>query len=230
MVHLGIIPDGNRRWCKTNDMSSIDLPNIWEKNFKDRILECIEARNDKSKYSFLKKITEISMYVCSIDNVNRSDGTQKIICDTLFRVCKIFLNPQLLFEPKYLNDVNELMKDMQLNIVGDISTLPIELQDNLNKVKEKCNGIFKINLAIVYNYNDDLLNFASNSNPFYTRDQTDIDIIFRSGGEQRISGFFPTKIIYSELYFTKVLWPDVTLYDIKKCLKYFFKRTRRFGK
>lgn len=230
MVHLGIIPDGNRRWCKGNEMSSLDLPNIWGKIFKDRIIECIKARNEKSKSSILKKITELSIYVCSIDNVNRSDATHKIICDTLFRVCNIFLQPQSVFEKQYLNDVNDLINDIKLNIVGDVSSLPVPLQSTLKRVQEKCNGHFKINLAIVYNYNDDLINFSTNSNPFYVRDQSEIDIVFRSGGEQRISGFFPTKIIYSELYFTKIRWPDVTLYDIKKCLKYFFKRTRRFGK
>ena len=53
---------------------------------------------------------------------------------------------------------------------------------------------------------------------------------FRSGGEKRISGFFPTKILYSELFFEKTLWPDITLSDLNKIIKKFFHRNRRFGK
>ena len=68
------------------------------------------------------------------------------------------------------------------------------------------------------------------SNINYERHQSDIDIVFRSGEEKRISGFFPTKILYSELYFSDKLFPDITLDDINDSLIYLKKRSRRYGK
>ena len=75
-----------------------------------------------------------------------------------------------------------------------------------------------------------MVNFGSNHIENYNRIQSDIDIIFRSGGEKRISGFFPTKILYSELFFVKPLWPSISLLDLNKIVKKFFHRNRRFGK
>ena len=51
-----------------------------------------------------------------------------------------------------------------------------------------------------YNYNNDLLNYKNNDMIHYNREQSNIDLLFRSGGEKRISGFFPTKTLYSELF------------------------------
>ena len=60
--------------------------------------------------------------------------------------------------------------------------------------------------------------------------QTNIDLLFRSGREKRISGFFPYHTFYSELYFSDKLWPDIRIADIIEALKKFNKTDRRFGK
>ena len=90
---------------------------------------------------------------------------------------------------------------------------------------------YSINIAIAYDYNKDILSFSEeNNNKNYIRNQSNIDLVFRSGGEKRLSGFFPTKTIYSELYFIDKFFPDINLDDINNAIIEYKKRNRRFGK
>lgn len=214
MIHLGIIPDGNRRFLKK--ISNKNLINVWEDNFKKLINEFTKEKDNK--YENLKKINEISIYVCSIDNLKRDDNTR----ENVFTVLKSIL---ILIK-------NELfIKDLvNINFIGDVHLLPKDLQKLIKESKQKLKGDrLKINLAIAYDYNKDIQNFKLiNSN--YRRNQSNIDLVFRSGGEKRLSGFFPTKTIYSELFFNDKLWPEITLKDLDLVLDEFSKRNRRFGK
>jgi undecaprenyl pyrophosphate synthase len=214
MIHLGIIPDGNRRFLKK--ISNKNIITIWEDNFKRLINEFIKEKDNK--YENLKKINEISIYVCSIDNLKRDDNTR----ENVFTVLKSIL---ILIK-------NELfIKDLvNINFIGDIHLLPKDLQKLIKESKQKLKGDrLKINLAIAYDYNKDIQNFKIiNSN--YRRNQSNIDLVFRSGGEKRLSGFFPTKTIYSELFFNDKLWPEITLKDLDLVLDEFSQRNRRFGK
>ena len=92
------------------------------------------------------------------------------------------------------------------------------------------NGKYTINLALGYDYNKDILNEKDKDNENYNRIQTNIDLLFRCGGEKRISGFFPTKILYSELFFIDKLFPDIKLKDLDIIIKKYKERNRRFGK
>jgi undecaprenyl pyrophosphate synthase len=214
MIHLGIIPDGNRRFLKK--ISNKNLIAVWEDTFKKLINEFIKEKDNK--YENLKKINEISIYVCSIDNLKRNDNTK----ENVFTVLKSIL---ILIK-------NELfIKDLiNINFIGDIHLLPKDLQKLMKENKQKLKGDrLKINLAIAYDYNKDIQNFKIiNSN--YRRNQSNIDLVFRSGGEKRLSGFFPTKTIYSELFFNDKLWPEITLKDLDLVLYEFSQRNRRFGK
>ena len=96
--------------------------------------------------------------------------------------------------------------------------------------KKKNEDLFVLNIAIAYDYNKDMINYGKNELENYNRNQSNIDLVFRSGGEKRISGFFPTKIIYSELFFEKKLWPDITLNHLNIVIKKYFHRNRRYGK
>ena len=62
------------------------------------------------------------------------------------------------------------------------------------------------------------------------RDQTNIDLIFRSGGEKRLSGFFPYHTMHSEFVFVDKYWPEIRLTDICDAIREYNKRDRRFGK
>ena len=210
MIHLGIIPDGNRRYIKKNPEKNII--NIWDEFF-NKIL------NDYSKYENLKTINEISIYVCSIENIKREDNTKENIIDILNLVLNI------------LNDNKNFINLININFIGDINLLPKDLQKLIEKTKNRFKGDkLKLNLAIVYDYNKDLENYNTNLNKNYNRKQSNIDLVLRSGQEKRLSGFFPTKTLYSELFFIDKLFPEVTLDDLDLIIQEFNKRNRRFGK
>ena len=231
MVHLGIVPDGNRRWCLQNNICATQLPEKWEVILKSIILECVRLKNSKEeKFKYLKRIHEISIYICSVDNMKRNDGTQSIICTSLDRIATIIEKPEVMFESYHLTDIKDILNDVCIETVGDLSILPKTLLEKLNNIKTKCQGNFVITLAINYDCYKDMSNLKDLSNVSYDRKQTDIDIVFRSGGEHRTSGFFPTKTVYSELYFCNKFWPEIRLHDINKCVKYLCGRNRRFGK
>ena len=64
----------------------------------------------------------------------------------------------------------------------------------------------------------------------FTKDIPDPDIIVRTGGEKRLSGYLPWQSVYSELFFVDTLWPDFTDQEFENVLEEFANRERRFGK
>lgn len=264
MIHIGIIPDGNRRWIKKNNNDLNELPYIWLNKIKEHLLNYI---NNKNNYSKFKLINEISIYICSIDNINRNDNTKDIIFSLIniflelintknnkTKIRKILNFYNIKLNDNELNDITnfflELSNNIKINIIGDIELIPKYLKDllkiinNLNEKNINNNNVkFVLNLAIAYDYKKDIENYGledllkkldikdykNKINKNYDREQSDIDIVFRSGGEYRISGFFPTKILYSELFFNKKLWLDISLEDIHKTIEQYENRNRRFG-
>ena len=228
MVHIGFIPDGNRRWCRQNKMNynQNNLSNYWTNNFISLISKLSSRRLDP-----LNKITEITFYICSIENLKRNDNTKEFIFEFLRNVYKVINNLGKHFSQNTIDDFYNILENLKLNILGDIELLPGDVQIILGKIQKRCTGNkYTLNLGIAYDFKKELLNYGHNYLPNYTSSQSDIDILFRSGGEQRISGFFPTKIMYAELFFLKKLWPDVNIDDIKRVLEDFNGRQRRLGR
>jgi undecaprenyl diphosphate synthase len=235
MVHIGIIPDGNRRWCKKNNYEIATLVQHWS----NIIIESIHKNSTRRMSKYLQDITEVSFYVCSIDNINREDKTKYLIFDLIRFIYKIYKDPKKFMTEQNLEYTEEnykkgqdFLKDLTINFVGDVNLLPKDIQKILKEVQKnnKSTNKYTLNLAIAYDYHKDMLNFGRTDLKNYTREQSDIDLIFRSGGEYRTSGFFPTKTLYSELFFLKKLWPEVTVDDFINVMKKFQKRSRRFGK
>ena len=227
MVHIGIIPDGNRRWYRLKNMNIIKFQEF----IINKIVSNIIKIKNINKLENLKRISELSIYICSIDNIERNDGTKELIFNLIRNLYIKFPDRSKIFSKDILKIFNNFCKDIKVNIIGDIEILPKDIQDILNEVIIKTkDGKFVVNIALVYDYNKDLINYGKNDNKNYNREQSNIDLLFRSGKEKRISGFFPTKILYSELFFSEKLWPDIELTDIDLLVEDFFKRNRRFGK
>ena len=143
----------------------------------------------------------------------------------------IYKNKEKELDTKILNNIREHLQITKINIIGDMESLPEDIQELCIELsKEKENIQYTVNIAIAYDYQKDMINYGNNNITNYNREQSNIDILFRSGGEKRISGFFPTKVTYSELFFEKKLWPEITLDDLNRIVKLFKKRERRFGK
>lgn len=211
MVHVGIIPDGNRRWSKNNDNKSVIS------QLKNVILTIIKNYNENFKiFEHLNNITEISMYVLSEDNFDkRNDDTLSMIEELLY-----FIDSNIPI------DIYEKVK---FQFIGEIYKLPNNIKILCDSIMSKCTNDtkFKISFAMCYNPIKDSTRILINDKN--RQKQSDIDVVIRSGSEKRISGFFPIKILYSELFFIDKLFPDCTLYDLDNIMGEFFKRERRYG-
>ena len=234
MVHLGIIPDGNRRWCKKNNKDIDNIINYYE----NILIEFINKNKNKKKLpKYFRDITDISFYVASKDNMKRKDKTKDMIFNIIKYLYEIYENPKLFLKKhkinlteEQLNNIQTIFNQININFIGDIDTLPIEIQNILNEIKKyNKNNKYSLHFAIAYDYYKDIQSYNNSNYKNYIRNQSNIDLILRTGGEFRTSGFFPTKTIYSELFVIKKLWPEINLNDFNNVLRSFKNRNRRYG-
>ena len=243
MVHIGIIPDRNRTYCKNNNISKCELPNIWFNTIIDSIKNFFN--NKYSNLEFINKITEISFYISSIDNVKRKDNSTSYGYNFLRKLYKLYNNLNEYFEQDIIDKLNDIELDINVNLIGDIHLIPKDLLDIYDKYKKFITGgKFNINLAICYDYFKDiesyyvLKNFKEHSEKYrevenkfknYFRHQTNIDCVLRSGNEPRFSGFFPTKTIYTNLILLNKLWPEIKIEDIDNGIKQYLLINNNYG-
>lgn len=219
--HIAIIMDGNGRWATKRGKPRLFGHWAGINAIKRVIKSCIELN-----------IKVLSIYAFSTENWKRP----KEEVDGIFNLVNKFSEEEL-------NEFVEL--GVFVRTMGDISKLPQKLQNSLNKVVEKTKNNNKIVLNIGINYgaraeilnavNQLLLDGVSSCteeqfiNKLYTNGLPDPDLIIRAGGEKRLSNFMLFQCAYSELYFVKTFWPDFGTKQIKKAIKVYQKRNRKFG-
>ena len=150
-------------------------------------------------------------------------------------------------ELKNLNKNN-----IKFETIGNMERLPKKINDYLLKVKKetKDNSALTLTLALSYGSRNEIVNVVREisdkvknniisskkidesviNDHLYTRHLPDVDLLIRTSGEKRISNFLLWQIAYSELYFTKKMWPDFGKEDLYKAIISYQNRERRFGK
>ncbi|MEK6967221.1 MAG: polyprenyl diphosphate synthase [Nanoarchaeota archaeon] len=226
--HVAIILDGNRRWARKRGMKP------WQGH--DVGLEKLR-KITKAAYDF--GIIELTLYVFSAQNINRSSLEVNKLFSLLGRSCSEMLEDETIKE-----------KEVRVRFIGNRDIFPKELQSLMHQVEQKTKNYDKcfLNFAAGYGGREEITEAVkkitrevkqglidpSSLNQQTITDhlwlQTDPDIVIRTGGEIRTSNFFPWQTIYSEWFFVKKLWPDFTPADLKKVLNGFNKRKRNFGK
>lgn len=221
--HIAIIPDGNRRWAKEKG-----LP-VFEGH--RRGVEIFEEIGDAAIKRGVKYMT---FWGFSTENWQRSKREVAYLMK-LFRW--VFTNK--------LEDFDR--KDIRINVLGRVEQFSNDLQRMIAKAitrtKENTRGV--VNLALNYGGRAELLDMVKQAlslklNPrlvteenlsqlLYAPDVPDPDLIIRTSGEQRLSGFLPWQGAYSELYFSKKYWPAFTPKDLDLALEEYAARQRRFG-
>jgi len=220
--HVAIIMDGNRRWARKRG-----LPIVFghRKGYK-RIEEIV-------KHAKSLGIKHITFWAFSTENWNRE---QKEIDDLMNIFRRLFRDSTI---------KNIIKENSRIIIFGNLKKFPIDIQKGVKGVMKdtkKNNGI-TVNIALNYGGRDEIIravntllkekqksiNEETFSSYLYSRGQPDPDMIIRTGGEQRLSGYLPWQSVYSELYFTKMYWPDFDKEEFDKALEDFSKRHRRFG-
>jgi len=221
--HVAIIMDGNRRWAKERNLKTIEGHYTGYKKMKDM-----------PEWFFEKGVKIVSVFAFSTENWNRS----KIEVNYLMKLMKKALQDNLEY---FFN------KGYKLLISGRINDLPGDLPEICNnaidKTKFNSNGI--LNICINYGGRAEIIDAIKKiiknkidisqihegmiKKYLYNNDLKDPDIIVRTSGEYRLSGFQLWQSAYSELLFLRKFWPDFEKFDVDYILEEYSKRKRRFG-
>lgn len=222
--HVAIIMDGNRRWAAARGLGPVAGHEAAAK-------KAIEPIIDRAMERGIKFLT---FWAFSTENWKRD----KRELAGLFRIFRDGLKEKT----KKLKE-----KGVRLQILGDISKFPKDIAKRAIEGVKKSMGNRKITVSFALNYGGrpEILRAVKKmledrlqpkklteecfSSYLFTREMPDPDLIIRTGGEVRLSGFMPWQGIYAELYFTPVLWPDFSPREFDKAIADFRRRTRRFG-
>ncbi|PIU36396.1 di-trans,poly-cis-decaprenylcistransferase [Candidatus Roizmanbacteria bacterium CG_4_8_14_3_um_filter_34_9] len=224
--HVAIIPDGNRRWAKENGKPSMEghryaaqttLPNLINELIRFNI-----------KY--------FTFWALSTENLV---GRSKEELNNLFELTRYFLK----------NKTGEFnKKGVRFLAIGDLSKLPEDLQKEIAKVVEVTKNNNKMTFMIGLNYGgrDEIIRAIDKirnskfeirnlikdnfGNYLDTAGIPDPDLIIRTGGEKRLSGFMLWQSEYSELYFSDLLFPNFSDSELGVAINDYSQRLRRFGK
>jgi short-chain Z-isoprenyl diphosphate synthase len=228
--HVGVIIDGNRRWAR--DMGLEDVSEGHRRG-ADKIVDflgwCDEARVDV-----------VTIFLLSTDNLSRPEPE---------------LVPLLRIIEDVVADLSAVDRRWHLRAMGALELLPAETVAVLKQAEELTRDRHgaTVNLAVGYGGRrenadavrsllaehaergtslDELvevLDVEHIAEHLYTRGQPDPDLIIRTSGEQRLSGFLLWQTAHSEFYFTDVYWPDFRRVDFLRALRDYSARHRRFG-
>ncbi len=219
--HIAFIIDGNGRWAKKRGLPRTAGHRQGVFAVKDTIQNC---------YNY--GIKQVSFFCFSTENWNRPQDE----IDALFGMLRDFIHDDI---------VPYKEQGIRFLISGDITKLPQDLQQAIqNAVNETqdCNKML-VNLCINYGGRLDILravnsllkqgktevNYLDFEKELYTKNLSELDLVVRTSGEQRISNFMLYQMAYAELYFTKTYWPDFDKKALDEALLDFQSRNRRFG-
>ncbi|PIT88974.1 MAG: di-trans,poly-cis-decaprenylcistransferase [Candidatus Levybacteria bacterium CG10_big_fil_rev_8_21_14_0_10_36_7] len=226
LKHIAIIPDGNRRWAREKG-----LPTIEGHRFAA----------DKTIPKLYDTVMELGISYCTLWALSPENFTRrtKVEINYLLQLLHFFIH-------KRIDEMNK--KDIKLKIIGDMSKLPKKFQNDLAQAEEKTKDNKSLTLIFGVNYGgrDEMVrafNKILNSKPkvknfkagdfehfLDTSGIPDPDLIIRTGGEKRTSGFMLWQSEYAEYAFLDKYFPDFTPQDLRSSISDFLSSQRRFGR
>jgi len=223
--HVAIIMDGNGRWAKKRG-----LPRIKGHERGAHVL------HNTVKWSLELGIKYLTAYSFSTENWKRPKEEVEFLMN--------------LFVQMIDREMDLLRREkVRVRILGRKEGLPESVLRKWNEVEEKTNSFDRMTLVIAFNYGGRreildaverilrdvekekkiVLNEETFKSYLYLPDVPDPDLIIRTSGELRLSNFLIWQSAYSELYFTRKLWPDFTKRDFLRAIESYSRRERRFG-
>ena len=219
--HIAFILDGNRRWASRRGLPA----QMGHREGVKAIERTLQALCEKN-------IPYSTFYCFSTDNWKR--GKEEI--DGLMSLAEEYFEKGIDFFNKF---------GIRIDIFGDISVFSKKLQQILVNVQEATaeNTHLRAGFCLNYGGKEDILRAVNKlikdgkkeisandvSQNLYTSEYPDPDLLIRTSGEMRVSNFQIWQTSYSELYFPKIFWPEFDKKQLKKSLKVYSKRKRRFG-
>lgn len=227
--HIAIIMDGNRRWARNRNIPTQLGHNQGAKTLEEIAKVCEE-----------KGVQFLTVYAFSTENWNRSKEEVDHLMELLAKNISDF--------DKRFNN-----REVRIRMLGDCERLPEKLQKGISEIEErtKYKKGLTVNIAINYGGRAEIIQATKRiaedikngkisevkeideallTKYMYTEDMPDPDLVIRTAGEVRMSGFLTWQSVYSELYFTNVLWPDFDKKELENAIVEYNRRKRNFGK
>jgi undecaprenyl diphosphate synthase len=215
--HIAFIMDGNGRWAKQQQKERSFGHLNGANNLHDIFYNC-----------FANGSNFLTFYVFSEQNWKRSPAEIKNIFDIIYDKLKLYSN--------------QVMK-YRIIVQGKLDKIPKKLKKLLLLLQKETEDYEKtIILCLDYSGRSEILNACKNMienkveptmdnfcNNLYLKGIPDPDLIIRTSGEKRISDFLLWQLSYSEFYFTDVYWPDFDIKELKKAIREYNSRQRRYG-
>lgn len=222
--HLGLILDGNRRWAKTKGLPTLEGHRQGAEAFKTVALA-----------AFDRGVEYVSAYAFSTENWQRTEEEVGYLMKLLLKAVE-----------KHLQTFHDA--GIKIVVLGDRDGLEKNVLKALEKTEQKTVNNTRGTLALCFNYggtqelvqavksiiisgvNADEVDAQTIASALYAPEIPDIDLLVRTSGERRTSGFMLYRAAYAELYFTDTLWPDFDEVELDTALQEYAHRHRRFGK
>lgn len=216
--------DGNRRWATEHNLPKLIGHTEGGKNLKKIITACKD-----------RGVNFLTVWALSTENIKERSPEE---LKHLFSLFEKLVD--------YLDDFQK--NNIRANIIGDISKLPSSTQNKLIELIEKTknNTGLVFTLAVNYGGRDELIRTIKKlidskissdkitedtvTQNLDTADLPEPELIIRTGGASRLSGFMPWQGVYSEMYFTKTYWPAFSEKDLDSAIEWFYEQQRNHGK
>jgi short-chain Z-isoprenyl diphosphate synthase len=227
--HVGVILDGNRRWAQGEGLS----PATGHRRGGDKVADLVGWCEQAG-------VEVVTLYLLSTDNLDREDSEVAAILEVIERVVFDLAGPR---------------ERWKVNPMGALDLLPAHtarvLKDAAAATRTKTG--LTVNVAVGYGGRHEItdavrslltaaaardesvdqvaaaLDVDQIAEHLYTKGQPDPDLVIRTSGEQRLSGFLLWQTAHSEFYFCDALWPDFRHVDFLRALRSFAARQRRYG-
>lgn len=229
--HLGVILDGNRRWAIARSGIEYEGHRIGAKTSQDFLEWCLDL-----------KIKTITLYAFSIENFNRPKREVNTILSIIEEEGKRLLKDQTLHQ-----------NQIRVKALGRVDLLPESLQEILREIEDATESYDKnyLNIALAYGGRTEIIDAArkiardvgeGSVKPEEIDEQFFMkylytahlpnpypDLIIRTSGEERLSGFLLWQSAYSEFCFLDVYWPEFRRIDLLRAVRTYQQRKRRYG-
>lgn len=227
--HVGVILDGNRRWAKTTGGKASDGHRRGASKISEFLSWCAEV-----------DIEVVTLWLLSTDNLSRDKDEIRDLLDIIVTTVE-GLAATGKFRLHHVGDMSSLDESSAARLTAAIDSTA-EVTGILVNVAIAYGGRSEITEAVRsfiakkadeglsgHEIAEAVCDHAIEEN-LYTRGQPDPDLVIRTSGEQRLSGFMPWQTVHSEYYFCEAYWPDFRRTDFLRALRDYAMRDRRKGK
>jgi len=228
--HIGVILDGNRRFARKKGLDA-----------KEGHVFGAQKVEELLNWSWKIGIKIITIYAFSTENFSRAPEEVKRIMELLVEKLHRLKNEPLIVKNK-----------VKVKVIGRRETLPDKINKSIDEIEESTKDYdnFQLNIAISYGGRAEIVDAVKKviekvqknelsleevdekliGEHLYTKGLPDPDLIIRTSGEERLSGFLLWQSAYSELYFTDIYWPAFRKIDLWRAIRIYQQRERRYGK